>query len=143
MKKLNACFIFLIALFSGCAQLENFADKNPVVVNIIVQESIVHYIDKGQTLELKKIRASQAKNVLSKVKFVVDSGKVTTVSEILIFANSQIDWTNLSVADQLLVRDIFLLINAKFASESDLVDPNTIIKVNGIINTAISATELF
>lgn len=139
-------FSFFTAIFimlCGCSGISNFVDKNPLIVDIAVRESVVRYIDQGETLELKKLRALKANAVLDKVKLFVDSGEEVKVSGIIAFTNSAIDWDSLSIPDKIIIQDILLIVQAKLNSEADLINPETVIKLNALINTAKSATLIF
>lgn len=100
----------------------------------------------GSTEQEQVVRATNLTKTVSKVMAVLDGDPSTTVDMLMDTINEVIPWDELSQADNILVSDIVLLVEAevrKYEVENEPIKQTSQIALRGMFQVAKSAAQIY
>lgn len=149
MRMIKALLIgAVLALSTGCqfaARTADFINNNPFFVDSITRQAVVRYAEQGETAEERAQRAVEVEVVSKRMLAYIEGNPTADVDTILAVLEAQIAWERLSVADQMIVRDIIRLIEQDLRKKQieKGINHNTAIAVKSLLETALSAAVYY
>lgn len=139
MKKL--ILLSLCVFLCACQTISDLANNNPFLVSVVVRQSVAAYIDLAETKTEKAEKANEVKNVLEKINEKISENSETTISGLISYTNSLIDFEKLSASEQLIIQDVILIISIKLSEKSNEITPDTLVTIKSILLSALQATN--
>lgn len=155
MHKRNLVLAALVAVFlclSGCAALKSAAEsagdyirENPTFVSIGTRTAIEFYIEQKDTLQQRIDRAKDVERRFQKLLVFVDDNPTAPIDELVEYANSIIDWDELSPNDRVIVQEVVSLIEkeVRIYAEKNKLDENARVALRSIFEVAVSAAQVY
>lgn len=139
--------ILTMAFVTACSTIANigeYANNNPVVIDIATRQAVYRYIDAAETEQGKADRAGDVVQRLRNVDAYLQGNPTASIETLLVVLEQQIDWESLSNADQILVLDIMTLVKANLESKANeqMLDADAIVGLRSIINIAITTASM-
>lgn len=146
MKKLFLALCALVVI-SGCQVFKSigeYANENPIAVQIVTRQAVFRYIDAGDTQAAKDSRAASVMDVVQRADAFLEGNPVASVDTLLQVVDSAINWEGLSAADRLLVQDVMTLVALSLEQRQSegLLDEDAVIGLRAILRTSVEAAEL-
>lgn len=134
--------IILAWAMSGCSAVEGLAN-HPVVVRVAVTQAVLRYIDQGDSAEEMMERKAGVLSSLSQTLAYIDSDVNATVDTIVDVFVSQVNFSAMPLADQLLARETIALVQASLRRRigAGELPENTVLVLRDIVTTAIDAAN--
>jgi len=135
MKKL--VWGILALLLMSCAQMDA---KQTLATSIVFSQATARYIEAGDILE----RKAAVTAVVDKVLVFVKGNPEAPMHTLLDVVNTQIDWTKMTVSDQLLIQAIVQAGVDSISVEGarDRIDPNRRVNLLQILNVIRNTAQL-
>lgn len=143
MSKLKAFCISLALLLcvTACSSLEGL-DDNPLLVRLAVSQAVLRYVEAGDTAEAVQARKAGVLSVMSKTLAYIDDEKarVDSVMDVLL---SLIDFSELSIADQMLVVEAIGLVQYQLDSRiaGGELPHDSLLLLRSVVQTAIDSAR--
>jgi len=135
--------ILVLSFFLMSCSLIEHATESPLVAEIAVRQAVVRYIDRGENESEKYGRAENVVSVAQRTLDYLQGNPETTVAGIMDVIDSEIDWSRLSAADRLLVRDIMATVQHRLQSREAEIPSDTLLTVRSLLRTTVAAAQVF
>lgn len=141
-------FLLTLSILHACSMIgtiNDYVDKNSVLVNITTSQVVSRYIDAAKTIDDKKERAKEFSRRANKVLEFIDGNPQTTVDGLLLVIDSAIEWDKISYPDKILIGNIVLLIEVELRKlEADnSIDSEERFAIRALFNVAIKTADDF
>lgn len=155
MNSLRLTIAALVAVFlclSGCATLKSAAEnagdyirENPVFVSIGTRTAIEFYIEQKDTLQQRIDRAKDVEARFDELLVFVDDNPSAPIDELVEYANSIIDWEELSPNDRVIVQEVVRLIEkeVRIYAEQNKIDDDVRVALRSVFEVAVSAAQVY
>jgi len=146
MLKVPTTLLALLALacasLCGCAALKDPAAA--LVADAATRQAVFRYIDSGDTEDAKSERARHVVEAVRKVDAFLEGNPRATAAGVIDVVRAYVDWDELAPADRLLVQDILALVELSLQNKQHegLLDPQAVVSVRRMLNTAVTAAAL-
>lgn len=140
--------LVLSVVVSGCSLVQTVGDyfsENPLVASVVVRQSVVRYIDAGESpIDILK-RKDDTIDVLTKTLDYLDGNPRARVDALMSVLREHIEWDSLSAPDRLLLMDVIEFVQTSLEAkqaENELPE-DTALAIRALLVTAISAAESY
>jgi hypothetical protein len=129
-------------VLSSCSVL--VGSGNTVIVDIATRQAVFRYIDAGETEKDKDKRAGRVVDAVRVLDSFLGGNPTADTSTLLSVLEGHVKWDRLSAQDKFLVKDIIGLIRLSLERKQreGLLDPETVIVIRQLLNTAKTAAML-
>lgn len=118
-------FFFLV----GCGALQT-VEESPVTARYVVQKATEEVIDNDQQ------RADRVFEIVQNVREYIELEDEVRARHVVDYIDDQIKWDNLSTADQYLVAELLVNVEARLINkfDDDRLSENDIIQINQVLD---------
>lgn len=149
IKLVIAAFFAVFLCLSGCSAINTLGDyvsENPVFASIAARQAVARYISAGGDQAAQTERANDVNRRIGSAINYLDGNPQTTVDELLLTIDAQIDWHKLHPSDRVLVKDIVRLVELElreYEVEHEPIKDSARIAIKALLETAIDAAQIY
>lgn len=128
--KFKALIVSLVFFFLvGCGALQT-VEESPVTARYVVQKATEEVIDNDQQ------RADRVFEIVQNVREYIELEDEVRARHVVDYIDDQIKWDNLSTADQYLVAELLVNVEARLINkfDDDRLSENDIIQINQVLD---------